>query len=705
MFRSTSFARHLVLSVLAWLPCSVTLAQPPDDGGARESGAAAGIEEIIVTAERRAQSLQDVPIPMTAFNEQDLDRNLVYDIVDIKDLAPNFYLEENLGNSSTIKIYLRGIGQANQAFSFDSPIGLYVDDVYYARLSGSQIDLFDIERIEVLRGPQGTIYGRNNSAGSIRITTQKPPLQEFDAKGEIAVGSESQRNIRANIGIPLIEDELGFRLALSDKDNDGFMTNLSADEQMKADDVTTVRSQLMWEPGDNLNLVLRGDYMRDRTRPSGASDYINNPDNDIFTFESNRSFGEGTAVNELDSWGASLSANLSLGEVDITSVTATRGIETTQKWDVDGKTSSAFEVDRGDLDQQQFTQELFATGSRLGGLETEWIGGVFYFREVTDYVWSLQIFAPPTVQVFDQTTDSIAGYLQGTHPLTDKLSVTAGARYTYETKDFEATGFLADGSFDFEFQDELTTARWTWRAALDYQLNDDVLLYTSAATGFRSGGLNGNAQSREEVTSGAFGAESTEIVELGMKGEFLDRRMRLNMSYFFGRYDDLQLAVVRDDGEVSNTNNTADVNGFELEATAVPIDGLELSGFVGTFSHDVEDSPSELPNAPDLDYRLSAFYTLPFDTAGSISVGTSYSWTDSAFNNIQNTTTTPEHENLDARISYTTPNERWIVTAAGLNLTDDVYPVGTFLIAGGFINSVQFPVQPRRWLLSVQYNH
>lgn len=705
--RETSALRRAIgigLTALAAMPVHAQAA-----GGAEGSRDAnpPTLEQVTVTAQKFRQSEQQVPIAISAFNADELDRRQVFNLRNVKYLVPNLYLEDNLSNTGTPKIFMRGIGQANSAFSFDSPVGIYVDDVYYPKEVGSMVDFFDIERIEVLRGPQGTIYGRNSSIGAIRIITRKPPLETADAIGDVTFGSENQRNARLTVGVPLIRDQLGFRIAFNSKHNDGFQTDTVSGDRADSEDSNAVRAQVLTKVNDQLSVIVRGDYLRDESRPPVAANFQQN-DLSSMRYQSELSYGQGTARSRLETFGSSVTVNWSLGDEKLTSISAWRGVNTVNAFDSDGTTKASFEVPHSDLNDRSITQEVFVTGPRLASLPVDWVGGVFYLHETTEYLWSLQIFAPPSRQNFSQRVDSVAGYLQGTYHITDKLTATAGGRYTTEHKDFDVLSHLADGSFDFAFSDHhLVTDRWTWRGALDYQLRSAIMLYASAATGFRSGGLNGNATSLADVTGGAFQPEDTLMYEVGVKSEFLDHRLRLNADYYYGDYDHLQEAVVEQNGAVSNLNNTAYVNGLELQAQVIPFAGMTLSANLGTLRDTIAHSTTTLPDAPRLTWNLTATYARQLAALGVMSGTVSFSHSGSSFEDAANTPIleVAAHDNLDASLSLSTPDDHWLFTLAGSNLTNKIYPIGGFYIAGGFIAASEWPSLPRRWGFTVRYKY
>jgi iron complex outermembrane receptor protein len=288
--------------------------------------------------------------------------------------------------------------------------------------------------------------------------------------------------------------------------------------------------------------------------------------------------------------------------------------------------------------------------------------------------------------------------------VTDRFGITGGFRYTYEHKDFDADSRKADGSFDFSYRNHnLGLARWTWRTAAEYQLQESVMAYASVSTGFRSGGLNGNATSLADVTGGGFGPEDTRMYEVGVKSELFDRRLVINAAGYYGDYSNLQQAVTKTDGTVSNVSNNATVYGVELEVRALPIAGLELSATLGTMHSSIENS-ALLLTFPKFNYTLAGQYSVPLANVGLLSVGGSYAYTASFFSDTNNTPIlkTPSHGLANAYVSLR-PNDNWKFTLTGYNLTDKIYDIGGFYIAGGRLSAVKYPNLPRRFEFTAQY--
>ncbi len=692
-------------SAMALAMAAPALAQVTAPASASAQAGDDRIGEVIVTAQRTSASVQKTPLAVTALSGAQLEAYQLKGAADLKLFTPNLTIERNLSNVSTPKLYMRGIGVSNAAFSFDSPIGIYVDDVYYPRVVGSLIDFLDVDRIEVLRGPQGTIYGRNASIGAIRVISKAPPLEGTEGGVDVTYGSARQLDTRASFGAALVPGKLGVQLGVVTNNNEGFQTNSLYREKTQKDDMYALRGAVLMQVSDKSSLTIRADYLRDTSRPTVASRFLNDPDDNMRTYVSELSYKRGTAVSLVETWGISATGKTSVGGVDLTSITAFRGINQRATFDADGTTKSAFEVRRGDLDEKEFTQEIFASGQRLGALPVDWVAGAFYFHEPNRYVWSLQIFDPPTTQYFRQTEDSLSGYAQGTFHLGDRLSVTAGGRYTEDKKDFHAVGLTATGGPDFTYDlKNNTNDKFTWRAAANFQATPDLLVYASASTGFRSAALNGNAQSLGEVTGGAFGVESTLMYETGLKSTLWDGKATFNAAGFYGKYKNLQLAVTQSSGAVSTTNNDADVYGLELEAQVRPVHGLQLFASLGTLHSDIANS-SKILTSPKIDLNLGGSYTADLPDGAQLALAAAFHHEGMQFDNVNNDplTLTPAHDNLDASVTYTPPSGGLTFTVGGRNLTNDVYPVGGFNIANGFVAAVRFPSLPRRYYAKVAY--
>jgi len=665
------------------------------------------VSDIVVTAQKREERLQDVPIAITAITSTDLENKQVSNLSDIRDLVPNLYIEQALTGTTTPKMYLRGLGVVNQVFSFDTPIGIYFDDVYISRVTGALVDLFDVDRVEFLRGPQGTLFGRNSSVGALRVFTKTPSLSKIEGAASLSYGTRNQLDANFAVSAPLVEDQLGLRVTFMSRTNDGFQTDQFGERFMN-NNIHAFRGSLLFKASDTVDVILRGDYMSDHSKPTQPSNFRFDTDNNLFTFERTPT---APFRNEVEPWGVSATVNADLSSVDLKSITAYRQLRYRNAQDVDGRAAvQSFEVQQQDLDEWQFSQEIFLTADHLGSLPLKWTTGLYYLHENNKFTWALKIFAPPTTQFFDQDSDTFAVYAQATLPVTDKFNLTGGVRYTYDKKALIATQNLANGTPNtaFRFDDSITAKKVNWSASADYKITKDVMLYVKSGTGFRSGGFNGSARDIASILSGSFGPETVFTVEGGAKTQWFDNRLRFNVDYFYVDYKNLQQAITQSDGTISTRNVSATVKGIEAELTAVPVDGLEISGSLGTMSQNIKNSAELLPNTPKIQWRLGAIYDIPLgENSGKLQIGGDVSHTSSFYNGANSVTAglVTAYENYNAHIAYTTPDNHWQFKVSGTNLSNHIFSAHTFDIAAGFISSVQFPSTPRRWMGTISFKY
>jgi iron complex outermembrane receptor protein len=661
------------------------------------------VDEIVVTARKREESLQEYAGAITAITSDSLETNQIVSMQDIRGLVPNLYIEEALGGATTPKIFARGIGIDNPDVSFDSPIGIYIDGVYHARAFGSLSDLYDVEQVEFLRGPQGTLYGRNNSAGALRVITKKPTLDHVEAGGSIGFGTKKQVNANAYLSMPLIEDKLGLRVSVARRGNDGFMREANTGQKLKQDDLWNGRASLMYVPNDEWEAVLRADVSDNSGIGSSSSSTVPafNADDDLFTVVSNL-----VPANSLKVAGTSLTVNRA-GEVfDFTSVTAYRNIRMKNTGgDADGTPLSLLEGAVQNLNAHEITQEAYVTASS-GSID--WTAGVFYMHELNKVQQSFNVFpnvfGPATTQIIRHETDAFSIYGEADLAVSDALTLTGGLRYTDESKSAVLDSFNNNGSFGFDFEDEIGLSKLTWKLGADYVVSDDFFLYASASTGFRSGGFGFNpaARSAANIVNDTFGPEEALSFEGGFKKNFNDGRVQLNATYFYVEYDSLQLAVAGAGGITVNTPD-ASVHGLEAEMTARLMDGLTLNATLGTQFDTIKESDLALKNTPGWQGRLGLTYNTSMAN-GNVTLAGDISYTDDYTVSTANTVFVDAHPMLNAMVRWDAPSENWGVSLTGKNLTDEFYPTLGFKIIPGLLDTV-FPNNPRRYMASLHFKY
>lgn len=630
-----------------------------------------GVGSIIVTAQRREESVQDVPIAITAFDSETLEVRGISNALEVAAFVPNLVGLNNTGLGTANAYYLRGIGNSESIATFDPPIGTYVDDIYLSRQNANNLSFFDVDRVEVLRGPQGTLFGRNTTGGAVNVYLAEP-ADDFGGYAEIGYGSFDRIMGRASLDIPLA-DTFGVKVSGYWQNDDGYAINTTTGERTNENDGWGVRLGLRGELSDSVTWT--GSYIHTYADSANLVNFDCDPadptncDGRFVTtgLTSNSTFdspifgplmtgrkagfglGNETTMNFVSSnfeieLGPDWTVNLITGFVDIgqdyvLDFADGRGLPNTSNPvpPVVGFTFGGFAI-ANEGEHTQITQEVKFTGSIANGF-IDVVGGVFYFHEenTTDFadIFSLNLgpgpFNAPSgfpLLLADRTlkneAEAWAGYLQADFNITDALTLTAGIRYTDETKDFAIRdnrnrigGNLCQAANQFgpstcidtanltaangrAIPNEQSTDLWTPRFAINYNVSDDILLFASATRGFKSGGWNARGTSPGELLP--FGPETAWSYEAGAKTELFDRLVRFNITGFWLDVSDLQTpsAFIRGDGSLAFiTRNFADYEnkGVEIEITTVPVDGLNIFAAVG-----YQDDEYKIDqNAPVLD--------------------------------------------------------------------------------------------------------
>lgn len=618
--------RRLVIAACAVAAPAVAQQAPPRDNEARD--------DIVITAQRRQQGAQTVPIPLTALSAARLKEEAVLNLDRIGAAVPNLYLARNFGTSSGALVFMRGVGEGDSIFTNDPPVGIYVDDVILPRSTGSLFDLIDIERIEVLRGPQGTLYGRNTSGGAIKLVTKRPTFDRFGGNADLTLGSYGRIDARAAVNLPLSGD-LAARVSAISRNQRGWGRNLTNDARVNTQDLQGGRVSLLWEPTTDISLSATADATRDRSTPRYPQRFVADPlvpgrytnrfvkpGGDIDAFES----ADTDPLNRTDTGGASLRIDYRGGGLTASSITGYRALRSQIGFDQTanppGIGSNVILLQ--DQHQHSFSQELQLAGSAFGA-RMDWLVGGFYFSEHNDQLTAVSLATPtgsdarfrnhdffnapsrgnvptgnwsPYEPRLD--TDSYSAFGSATLSVGARAHVTAGLRYTDERKRYvvrfltapEAVLVLPDG----RAARRRIAERWTDlspRLAVDYQLlsgGDEAMAYASAAKGFRSGSFDGRARNIGFALErqGAIAPETVWTYEAGVKSRWFDRRLLVNANYFVSDYTDIAFSASRVTAgppEIFRQNvGDARIQGLELEWTAQPLTGFELGGWIATLA-------------------------------------------------------------------------------------------------------------------------
>lgn len=731
------------------------------------------IEEIVVTAQKRAESLQDIALSVSAFSGDSLREDDISSLQDIGNRTPGMVF--SMFSSGQPEIAIRGIGTKEDGAAASDATVVSIDGVYIAARTAQVLDIFDLERVEVLRGPQGTLYGKNSIGGSINFITSKP-TEDFTLRIRGTTGNYGRRDLGGMISGQLAEGLYG-KVSFSKRSHDGYLRNLLNGKRTGDTDTLAFRGQLRWMPTDNLEVTFsadgadddNGDTNREPIGPTTGNGFVHNCGTCILDpVAVNEALGGAgdpwTTLNEIEGFmkrnveGYSLTVNWDLGDITFTSVTAYR--ENDFDWLEDSTglpptpylidltagggalfanpASDGFAFDLNDVAQEknrQYTQEFRLTSNTEGPIE--WVAGLFYSKEKLSRNEEFRFTAlagggelEHQVSKQRNDSDSWAIFGQGSYQFTEALSVTAGLRYSYEEKDIGVGARLESGVIGLLLKPfPFTKASEDWdsidgKISVDWQLNDDVMLYGSVATGFKSGGFTGSASTLAQATI-PFDEETALSYELGFKSMLLDRRLRLNGAIFFTEYEDLQVTRFFQPagaslGEFITENaGEAEAQGVELEFTWLVNENIEVGGsyayldteytdFTGTEAVGGSDfSGNQLRQAPRNSANLYTKYTMDLgDDIGSFSAKVDYRYQDLSYYDPDENPkiTIPQYRIWDARVAWNSPNKNWEVAGWIKNIGDEEYRTHIYSQRGGRIGFANFGA-PRTSGVTVTYNY
>ncbi|CAM3816832.1 TonB-dependent receptor [Litorimonas haliclonae] len=665
--------------------------------------ALAQIDEVITTAQRASENLQEVPVSVTSLSTEELENRQVQDILDLQYLVPNINIGTNTGTSNAARIFLRGVGEDESRGAVDPAVGIYIDGVFIGKSVGALFDIVDLEQIEVLRGPQGTLYGRSTNGGAIKLTSVKPQ-DEFLASVKGTYGNYDRVDTKAMLNVP-VTDSTSVRLSGLYRSRDGFHTlNPNGDRAEFAgtnigiQDMFSLRGQLSQDFGSNWNLLLAADYTKDDSDP--VPDTVappNDRDNDQFTIEplpgttcSNLTPATfqplGCFVNyDSESISQGLSATLtgSFANFDLSSITSYREL------DDDLSSRIGFPYFQ-ETNAQQFSQEVTASSNFSGPFN--FVTGVFVYEENTKLDAT---FVVPTSLITD--TSSIGVFGQGNYDVTDRLTLTAGVRYTDENKTYE--GINRAGGFGRTDDADFNNVSYTLKA--DYQITDDFLGYVSYATGFKSGGWSADCFSPGAACFRPVDEEKVGTFEAGIKSQIWNDRLRFNATYFNNQYDNLQIGATTSIGFTRFNVDETEIQGLEFELAFRPTQDFQLNANLGFLDAEYQSATPfqvsgltnngascqngiptldcalglELKNAANYKANIGAVYTKSA-FGGDVTLSGDVGFEGKSWSLVANN---PPHTEIspptiaNARIAYRPDNGNWNIALWGKNLTDANY--------------------------------
>ncbi|MEM1189421.1 MAG: TonB-dependent receptor [Pseudomonadota bacterium] len=575
------------------------------------------LEEVMVTARKRSESIQDVPVAVTALTSGQIDRGTINSMVDLKKLAPNVEMVAQPFAGGALSASIRGVGLDDLEKTFEPTVAVSIDGVFLASTAGANVDFFDVESVEVLRGPQGTLFGRNTIGGVINVNRTKP-TKEFGVRLQATFDEFNREDYQTVINMPLGEKG-GIKLSGRSLKTDAFTRNVTRDERPDNRDLRNSSISVLYDFTDNFSAQFTWDNYNDETRlvdQLNISSRGNDPDSPDFNpndapFQGANAFavigpdfgspgsGDLSAQNDfattysggqffskIQGNNYALTLNGSVGNHDIKFITSM--METREEMDICSwgapPTGSLFPFGTGKandgpcyfpvLREQEFEQassELQVTSNFDGPVN--YVAGLYYLTSDAP-------FQTGPVQVIEslQELEARAVYGEVIWDVTDAWQITAGARYTEEEKDFfvDALGTSLQGGEDLNFDDDEITYRLVLQRSFDFGM-----VYASYATGFRSGGFNSRGTTPNTV--GPYDSETVDTAEVGIRSQFLDDRLTFNLTYFNSTYEDKQEQIVTaGDGSFEFEGQPEDCGGptctFVFNAGEVSTSGLELEG-------------------------------------------------------------------------------------------------------------------------------
>lgn len=722
------------------------------------------LEVIEVTSQHRVQSVQEVPITVSVLSGDEIEKADINGATEIALSVPGFSYSEFAPGQALLS--MRGIGSVDDGAGTDNSVGLFLDGVYIGRGAAINFDMFDLERIEVLKGPQGTLFGRNSIGGVISVSTTKP-TDDFTAKIKATVGNEGILRYGGFVSGP-ITDDLSGKFSFTHREHDGFVENVVLGTELLDEDTTSFRGQLVYYT-DQGEWTLSADYMEDERADLGRVPIADNAPviaiaaaNGITGSHQSASPYDGFSQREAS--GVSLTGNFNFNSGNFTTITALRNAKS--DWIMAsigaglGAIGLPFDEVQDEIheDIDTFSQELRWVSNI--GKDFNYTVGAFYFNEDTTRSEEFKITQAGTYDGFeiidigtqavigneytlsDNSSTSYAVYGQGNYSFSDSTTLTVGARYTQDKKDYLATAvncgadrtgtefedFFAcagglGGSLAIVAESFTVTPEETWNdfspmASLQYKIDSDRMVFATISQGFKSGGFGGS-QGVASAAETPIDPEEATNFELGFKGDFFDNTLRFNSTLYKTDYKDLQIVrfgpVAGSEFGTFVTANlgTADIQGIEMDFQWLATDNLSFSGNYAYLDTEVngliietDTGPSDVSGkplnaAPENSYSLVANYVYPTES-GEIDFRLQYSHVDEQSRDyLDDRVIVEEHDLVDLRIGWASHDDQLDVSFWVKNLTDEEYIAHSYVVGPGVIGVWG---APRTAGVTVSYN-
>jgi iron complex outermembrane recepter protein len=724
-----------------------------------------GLEEIIVTARKVQENLQETPIAITAISGAALEDRQVFATDMLDQVVPNLQFANNAplaGNNSSSQVFIRGIGQTDPTSTVDPGVGLYIDDVYIGNAVGGTMSLRDIANVQVLRGPQGTLFGRNTIGGAILMTTTDPG-DEFGGKVRVGTGTDSLMDGFIALDAPF-SNTLKTRFSFGIRKQDGYVTRVSDGTDLGDTNTFTGMTKWVWTPSDSVRVTFAGDYTKadengsplvfaaitetatfarvasfDAGCPGMASNAVPVPmiqddrcANDLQARGPFKNNGTLPLESTLENWGGSVNLAWDLTEqLQFKSITAYRDLAWTGARDADNTPLTILHTFY-DVQGDQFSQELQLT------YQTEpltAVFGLYYFDQTSDDIATIELNPPPPGVQRDSDNNKVdnnswAAFTQWTWNATDKLALTAGGRYTEDDK-----GSYPD-QFDYSnptvkqvpvqwYRD--TFSSFTPSASIAYKWTENAMTYVSYAEGFKGGGWNSHFNAvltpQQQAQLQEFKQEEAQTYEIGAKFDF-GGTVRLNLAAFTSDYKDMQVTYrgPAPAGVAPFLTNAgkASIDGAEAELTWAPTPDLRIEGSVGYLDATIDSLDNiplavlppgllpgnKLPFAPEWQGHVGIAYTARIGNL-EIEPRVDASYQDTTFFDAANTREIAQLDSVttvNAQVRLGSNGGPWRVVAGVNNVTDELYPIAgnSSLTTGSGYAEIAY-ARPREWFANFQY--
>lgn len=662
------------------------------------------LQEVVVTAQLRQQNQQVVPVSVTAFNASTLQHFQANDIDAMTLSTPGFTISRTQGSMNGASIYIRGIGNDSSSVVNEPGVGLYVDDVYLGQDIGTLVDFLDVSSVEILRGPQGTLYGRNTIGGAVKIETTPPKIGELSASADATFGSFNQTNVRGVANIPL-NDQMAMSVSGISLNNDGWYKHAVTGVNLNREERRGLKLAYLWNIASNLTLFVTADYDRDRsgfyvatpmttqdpatTQPVYGSIYLSNP-----TLPDNNRFdGEGTMGR--------LTWDTGVGDVEF--ISSLRTFSFFQDFDL-SYVPEGLKLSRP-FGDHQVTEELRFTSAWSGPFSL--VGGLYYYKDHANEEANLTV-APGLNFLYgnDQISKSVAAYAQLTYALTHKLSLTVGGRETHDSKS------IAHGGVFEGVTGEKSYSEFSPMGTISYKATPDAFLYVTGSGGYTAGQFQGFPSS--PATAAALTPpEFVTAIEAGAKTEWLDHKLMLNLAAFKNAYTNLPVTVNGSGSLIQVVSTDLKAYGAELNIAYRPVQQLTLSGYISRLKTEFITVLTGIPDAPEYgniqrysppwSTRLSADYAIPLNADHDLAFNVNWIWSDT-----NQTTGVPNQpffvqpplNLINAGVTFSDTKNSWSVTVGGKNLTNAQWWDQASVSSG----PIRYYQPPRTWSITFAYN-